>query len=668
MSTASIDWREGVPCSTEYNDIYYNDDGLAESRYVFLQQNQLPQRWVDHRADIFKIVETGFGTGLNFLACWQLWKTSLEASQKDNTTHTKRLQFISTELFPLGKSDIQSALAKFPELKEFSDALIAQYPMRLPGHHRIILANGSVVLDLLFGDAAESIASLELEKQIDCWFLDGFAPSQNPEMWNKQLWEEVAKASAPQATVATFTVAAVARHNLKEAGYTLKKVKGFGRKREMLTGVFNQMPPVEPPQLRPKKTPNNAKNIAVIGAGLAGCHTANALALKGHQVSVFDKNPSPALGASGNPQGILYTKLAIESASLNDYALACFAYATRFYLDSTETLEESSSKPLLTPCGVVQLMQGKKNLTILEKLAAIAHTEDLFICLSEKQLSELTGVPSNCPGILFPKAGYLTPPTVCADKLNHPNIQLACNHTVEDIEQEGEAWALRFTTNHTARFDAVIICNAEAATTFTQCEWLPIKPIRGQVTTLKCNALNTPLKQVLCHDGYIAPPYESANSQGQIETRITLGATFDMHNSSPVADAESDQKNLDSLNTAIPTLIKANSKVVDSRVGFRCTTPDYLPIIGAVPKRDELLKRFAPLRKNAKTKIEADIPYYEGLYLNIGHGSKGLMYTPLSAEIIAATISEEVPPLAKKLRRDIAPERFLLRDLIRNKI
>lgn len=214
-----------VPRSEQFDDVYFSvEDGLAETRHVFLDGNNLPDMWTDK--DEFVIVETGFGTGLNFLAAWHLFEKTAGPQQK--------LKFISYELYPLTRQQLKQYLTPWADcFKTILPVFISKYPDNLSGSYQIDF-NESVSLELHFGDVNEVLPALEAD--VDCWFLDGFKPSSNPEMWSEIVFENIGRLTKNGGTFATFTAAGFVRRGLQAEGFDVRKVKGFGRKREMLTG------------------------------------------------------------------------------------------------------------------------------------------------------------------------------------------------------------------------------------------------------------------------------------------------------------------------------------------------------------------------------------------------------------------------------------------------
>jgi len=214
----SITWRDGdVPVSLRFDDPFYSlENGLDETRHVFLQGNGLPARFVPG----FHIAELGFGTGLNLVAAWQAWRQAGVEGP---------LCFTSFEAFPLTGAEARRALAAFPEAAPLADAIATA----LDGDGRIETPN--LEFHLIRGDARETLPPWQ--GKADAWFLDGFAPARNPELWEPALLQAVADHTAPGGTCATYTAAGAVRRGLNDAGFHITRVQGFGRKRHMTVGA-----------------------------------------------------------------------------------------------------------------------------------------------------------------------------------------------------------------------------------------------------------------------------------------------------------------------------------------------------------------------------------------------------------------------------------------------
>ncbi|HEY9050378.1 MAG TPA: tRNA (5-methylaminomethyl-2-thiouridine)(34)-methyltransferase MnmD, partial [Gammaproteobacteria bacterium] len=283
-----------------FNDVYFSrDGGVAETEYVFLQHNHLPQRWENRHQ--FVIAETGFGSGLNFVTTVYHWLNS----SKDNS----HLFYISVEKYPLLKSDLKKAQASWPQFAQYSEELIRYYPPAIPGFHRISLFNNRVTLLLLLGDV--EIMLQQLHANVDAWFLDGFSPARNPEMWTETVFSEIARLSKADATFSSYTAAGYVRRGLAAQGFDVSKVKGCGNKNEMLQGHIHQKPVNQSkhPWYEIPVSSFKSKRVAVIGAGIAGMTTAHALAKRGWQVDVLERNSGIASEGSGNPAGVLLPRI-----------------------------------------------------------------------------------------------------------------------------------------------------------------------------------------------------------------------------------------------------------------------------------------------------------------------------------------------------------------------
>lgn len=657
LQGADLDWSDdGTPRSPRFDDVYYSrENGLAESEHVFLQGNRLPARWQTRR-DSFCIVETGFGTGLNVLLTWQHWRALPGARP--------RLHLVSIEKFPPQREDLARALARWPVLQPLATELLAAWPGLLPGQHRRVFDGGALVLDLWWEDAADALADLAVRgPAVDAWYLDGFAPARNPDMWTDTLFSAMAAASRPGATFATFTAAGQVRRGLAGAGFRVEKVPGFGRKRESLRGDWpggaavcaaDNTPWEQPATAAP--TPSSA---LVLGAGLAGCSTARALAERGVQVTLLDAGDR-AGGASGNAQGILYTRLSRRHSTLVDFALQSFDFAAQRYaaMFATGALEQGLDGAL---CGSFHQSTDDEEMAVLgERLARLP---ELAAVLSPAQARDHIGVQPARAGYWFPRSGWLNPPAVCRAMSAHPGITLREGCGPLSLQPAGSGWAALAGTEPVAAADVAIICTGGDTTAFDGLDWLPVQAIRGQTSHIPATAETASLRAALCHEGYIAPARESQHC---------IGATFNLRDDDVSLRAADHRHNLDALAAAVPDwapwLAGLDSDGLPGRVGYRCASPDYLPLAGPVPDRDAFLQTFAALRQNARQTIPSRGNYVPGLYVNTAHGSRGLSSTPLVGELLASMICNEPLPVDRELQRALAPARFLVRDLGRKRL
>lgn len=693
LPLASLDWQDDNPESSAYGDIYFSSrDGLEESHYVFLEHNQLQQRFQaldSSRSGHFYIAETGFGTGLNFLATAELW-------QRFAPNHWQ-LHFFSVEKHPLTKADLQRALKRWPSLQSHVDELVDNYPELTPGLHRIKLPKSSIQLQLWFGEALDGFRqsldtlqpqlSCDFGAKVDAWFLDGFAPSKNPAMWSEPLFELITQLSKTGTTFATFTAAGDVRRGLQDKGFSIKKAPGFGKKREMLYGIYNSAPQANistDQNNAPKKTKSKGvrapwslppkikrpDKVIVIGGGLAGTSTARALAERGISVTLVERHPKLAQEASGNAQGMLYTKLSPQDGLLNQFTLSSFLYAQRHYKQLLQQGLLNEQQADL--CGLLQLACSEKEQSLLAQLSkAFAGQQSLVQFLNAEQASQCAGVSSQYPGYYLPQSGWIAPQALCESLIDHPLINVVVNTQALSLEYQSEHQHQNsiehWTVEHNAgqeTADVVIIANSHDANHITQTATIPLKVIRGQITAIAAQQFAQQPKTVICHQGYLTPA---------IDNTLRFGATFDNGNTDKTVRQQDHRRNLESLHRSLPALF---SQSVDNmmqsqpagRANLRCTTPDYMPAVGPVHQHSAFITDFAALAKDASLDIQQPGRYYQGLYINVGHGARGLTSTPICAELLAALICNEPRPLPRVMVEALNPARFLVRDIIRGKI
>ncbi|AIR91693.1 bifunctional tRNA (5-methylaminomethyl-2-thiouridine)(34)-methyltransferase MnmD/FAD-dependent 5-carboxymethylaminomethyl-2-thiouridine(34) oxidoreductase MnmC [Pseudomonas cremoricolorata] len=647
---AQLDWDEqGRPYSRHYDDVYFSrTEGTLETHYVFIEGNRLEQRFAALQGhESLLIGETGFGTGMNFYCAWQAFAA--------HAPSTARLHFISVEKHPLSHADLSRAVQLWPELAEFWQPLLAQYVAVHQGFQQFSFAEGRVTLTLMIGDAIEQLA--QLDAPVDAWFLDGFAPAKNPDMWNPALFAQLARLSGPGTTLGTFTTTGWVRRGLAEVGFKLHKVPGLGKKWEVARGHYQGEPaaPGAPWYARPASV-GQARQALVIGAGLAGSASANSLARRGWQVTVLERHAAVAQEASGNPQGVLYLKLSAHGTALSQMILAGFGY-TRRWLQQLQRGHDWDA------CGVLQLAFDAKEAERQNKLAA-AFDASLLRTLDQQQAQQQAGIALPCGGLFYPEGGWVHPPALCRAMLQHPGIDLLTHSDVLQLRRVDGQWQAWAGERLLASAPVVVLCNAAEVQRLLPEAVLPLKRIRGQITRLPATATSQTLGTVVCADGYLAPPRDGEH---------TLGASFDFHSQDLAPTVAEHQSNLELLQAISPDMAeRLNVAALDpvhlqGRAAFRCTTPDYLPLVGPLADSAAFDQAYASLRKDARHVPDTPCPWLDGLYINSGHGSRGLITAPLSGELIAAWASGEALPLPRAVAEACHPNRFLLRRLIRGK-
>ncbi|MCB1676791.1 MAG: FAD-dependent 5-carboxymethylaminomethyl-2-thiouridine(34) oxidoreductase MnmC, partial [Halioglobus sp.] len=455
------------------------------------------------------------------------------------------------------------------------------------------------------------------------------------------------------------------RRGLAEAGFTVRKVPGYGRKRESLTGVRTTVAhPVaaaapDTPWDLPDATVPRPAHVLVLGGGLAGCSAAAALARRGVAVTLLEQGALAGAG-SGNRQGILYTRLSHRHSALTDFALQSFWFARGCYsaLFERGQLVRGVDGEL---CGALQQTAPSGPRAALAD--ALHSVPELAQAVDAQRAGELLGIEMERGGYWYPGSGWLHPPAVCRALARTAGVT-ALEHTgALHLQYRKGQWCALAGDRTLASASCAIIATGVASATQASLDWLALQIIRGQTTHLPSDQRLSRLRAVLCHEGYIAPAREGEHC---------IGATFDPRDAENRLRASDHGKNLAALAAAVPAwrdaLHTLDPAPLGGQVGYRCASPDYLPLVGPVPDRPAFLRDYGALRKNARQRIPNRGHYMSGLYLDTAHGSRGLTSAPLAAELLASQICGEPPPLDRQLCRALAPARFLIRDLGRGRI
>ncbi|MDC9596607.1 bifunctional tRNA (5-methylaminomethyl-2-thiouridine)(34)-methyltransferase MnmD/FAD-dependent 5-carboxymethylaminomethyl-2-thiouridine(34) oxidoreductase MnmC [Xenorhabdus anantnagensis] len=670
INSATLSWNEqGTPISEQFDDVYFsNQDGLEETLYVFLKGNHFPQRFNTHSRPECVIAETGFGTGLNFLT---LWRTFSHFRQQHPEAVLKRLHYVSFEKYPLKPDDLKTAHQRWPELNEFSVQLCQQWPLPLAGCHRLILDNSAVTLDLWFGDVNDLLPKVNsnLIGKIDAWFLDGFAPSKNPQMWSEQLFAAMAKFCRPEGTFATFTSAGIVRRGLQEAGFNVTKLKGFGRKREMLTGTLSPLNGPTPLSNAPwfsRKAALHVDDIAIIGGGIASALTALALLRRGAKVTLYCQDDQPAQNASGNQQGAIYPLLNGNDDPLERFFTSAFTFARRQYdqlIDENVLFDHQW-------CGVSQLAYDEKSANKISKMLRTAWPKEIALGMNRNQLSHISGLDVNYEGIYYPQGGWLYPAqlTQAIIKLaEQRGMQIYFNHKVTQLIQSESGWQLQIEHKESLQcknHNVAIIANGHCLPQFEQTKKLPVTAVRGQVSHIPTTGSLRQLKSVLCYDGYMTP----VNPNNQYHC---IGASYQRKLLDTQYSSVEQQENRERLLKCFPDVDwpqQVDISEEKSRQGIRCVIRDHMPMVGNVPVLSELMDKYANLSRqvNANKAIE-ESPCYPNLFVLGALGSRGLCSAPLSAELLASQIFGEALPLDDETLAALHPNRFWVRKLLRGK-
>lgn len=676
ITPAHIDWQTDdtgnpVPFSGEFGDVYFSHaNGLAESRHVFIDSNQLPARLINLMPNqCFTIAELGFGTGLNLLAVWQLWQ-QLRATH--SALSTARLHFITTEKYPIAYQDLKQILAlwaaRAPELSPLIEPLLANYPPLIAGCHRLSFSEDNLTVDIWLGDAADSLAKLATEADtihqtpiscayrpyVDAWFLDGFAPSCNQSLWADSIFEQMQRLSHIGTTAATYSCAGVVKRGLQQHGFGIKKITGFGRKLEMLTATrlpddisLNPNAQASADNIMPKSLPKTLPTAIVIGAGVAGLLSAWSLANRGIEVTVLDKI-APLAGASGNPRALLAPKMTPIYHVDEHLHTMSYLYSSRLYHKLNDKAKSLNSAPILEPTGALDLLL-KANVSrthIAEYPAEMATT------LTHPQAQQMSGLHNQdlTENLYLPQSGLVNPQALKTVILAHPRI----NFRPLAISQIDEGDASVTVTGYTdaqdqsvltsLHADNVIICAAYESHTLDK-RIFDCRKIRGQLswfTPTQAQLACLP-KLPLRYSGYCAlftaqTGDAALNPVAELQAQFLLGASFVRNESATDIRNAEHQISRDKLINAIPELadiVQKQTHLWQARAGVRTQTPDYHPMVGqlAASKR---------------------------LWTLSAMGAKGYAFAPLCAEALADMLLGSFAPLSSAMLARLSPQRSRL--------
>ena len=642
MEYALIEWQDGYPYSPDFDDIYYSSAGSREeAEHVFLKNNNLPERFQDEGQ--FIIAEAGFGFGLNFVLTLQAWHHHAE---EDACLH-----YIGIEKYPVSPDDIRRLSKNWPDLTVYFDELLAVYPPPIVGHHARTLFNGRVYLHFIFMDVIDALKYDQFNA--DAWYLDGFSPQKNPDLWSEQVFSLVAQNSKPNATLSTYTSAGSVRRGLITAGFDVNKVKGHGNKREMITAVLKNKRPYQTksPWFEVPFHVTKNKSALVIGAGLAGLSVARSLLQRGWTVTIIDKYKDVAQEASGNPAGLVLPRLSIDNKTDSIFYTNAFLHAVS-YLDELQSL---SKEMFWFKGGVYSLMEHGKAEKIIKRNGFTNKFLSLLSCENSLQiLSKYSGDIA-----YLPEAGWVIPHKICKaiDQMIGQSIN-RLSAEVNDLVRGEDCWHAKDRHGDViGSADVAIIANGTDINALNVTSWLPVFPARGQMTKIPVSKESRKLKSAISFDGYVTPEHDGVHY---------TGATYDPDNSNKHLSSKDQCENLDRLNDCVPDVFLQSDKL-EGRVGFRASSEDWVPMIGAVPDRSAFIQQYKDLHHGRPTQQYENGKYLPGLYVSAAHGSRGMCSCFLSAEIIASMVEGSLLPVSKIVCDYINPARFIIRRLKRNR-
>lgn len=612
-----LEWKEdGTPVASAFDDIYFSrSDGLEETRAVFFQACGLPDRWKTRES--FCIGELGFGTGLNFLALVELWL----ASEK---TDTAWLDFMTVEKHPMRSADAAQALSRWPDLAPLAAELVANWPEQTAGLQRIIFPDWRVSLTVFIGDAGDWLSSTDFKA--DAWFLDGFAPSKNDAMWSDDVLNGLGAHAASGCLVGTYTVAGHVRRGLQAAGFEVSKQPGFGRKRERLEAIWpdNSSPERGEADIYLSRTgAPDFEKVVIIGAGIAGASLARSFAERGKSVTLIDGADGPASGASGNPYGLVMPRLDAADTPQARFLIQSYLYALKFYARfAPHTFHEVT---------VHQRPQSDAETLRFSKLL-----DDPPLNADWLEDGSETGLTA-----LFHKGAFLISPARLVEALTH-HSKITCKYgekvqSVSDLKAEyGEL---------------TLFIISSGADQLTVDLGLPLAGKQGQI-------------EYVCGMERVERP--AAEASGfyalRLDDELVFGATFEPIELSAKAQISDEARthNLTEAQKLSPGWIAhIDPAKLESRASTRVTTPDRMPIAGALFDEDVMENLLSPLRNGAR--VTGECPEVSSVFVMTGLGARGFTFAPLLADLIVSQTMGSPLPLARSEQEIVSPVRFLIR-------
>nr|WP_315242523.1 tRNA (5-methylaminomethyl-2-thiouridine)(34)-methyltransferase MnmD [uncultured Albidiferax sp.] len=524
MSEA-IEWLpDGTAFSPRFNDRYHSEGGgLAQAREVFFAGCGLPAAWSDQPQ--WRILETGFGLGLNFLVTWAGWRAD---PQRPHVLH-----FVSIEAWPASAEDLLRSLPTDPELQPLAVQLHAQWWGLTPGFHRLVFEDGQVVLTLCIGDAQAMLREMAFEA--DSVFLDGFSPQRNPDIWNLHTLKAVARRCRRGTRVATWTIARAVRDGLVQCGFAVQKTPGVPPKRDNLQGQFN---PAWEPRKAEATAPMLPSHCIVIGAGLAGAAVAASLARRGWKVTVLDAADAPAAGASGLPGGLLAPLVS----------------------------QDDNLASRLSRCGVRSTLQQSQALLEINQ---------------DWQPSGVQEKQTDGEPLWHAHAGWIKPARLVQAWLAHPRITWQGGTQVDKLQATLEGWQVLGAQGQVlAQAPLVVVAAGITSRAITGTE-LPLQAIRGQVSIGPRGNEVLPPYPANGHGSFL-PNLPTVQGPTWV-----MGASYERDNAVASITATDHQANWERLQVLLPEAATAlqgqfEDGTVQAWAGIRCAAPDRLPMVGQI--------------------------------------------------------------------------------------
>ncbi len=631
------------PVSERFNDGYASPEGAAEeSRAVFLDAVGGASLWKD-RPHI-SIAETGFGIGLNFLLTWDLFRRTADP--------TACLYFTSVEFYPLDRAELAEALNPHRGTSfdaELVDALLANYPPRHGGMHRIVLDGGRVHLTLIYAEIGDALS--QMTGMIDAWYLDGFAPARNPEMWRDAVFDQVRRLSKPDTKAATYSSARIVRDGLERVRFKVQKRPGFGSKRDRLVAQMQASPTStdtgsrDPnPWFMPKLGSTPPAEVAIIGGGIAGQCCSALFRARGIRVQHFDRAGNEG-GLHGNPAAVIAPRLHLAASDPGQWQASSFLHAIRFY----DALSDTGHRVWLDPRGLTRLPantgEANQQTAIVE---ALNWPDDLLALASDRDNQ----------GHYFPRSGTVDPESI--RQALAPDIQAA---DIARIDRDDSGWRIENSHGNCIwQGETIILATGAWTGRFLNMPSLGLRPSRGQVSFLK--------------EGYTLPD-QTLSGSAYLTTRLESHENIRIAGSSFEAWRDLNDPRWTEWDPGIENEYRQNLENMTGHEippaktgwsGLRATMSDRLPLVGPVPDEDACVAAYRDLRHGRHWVDYPPLPERGGLFTICGMGARGYQFAPLAAQLLVDQVCGPVLPVARNLHDAVHPARNLIRMLKRGEL
>ncbi len=628
IENAEIEFQGEDVFSLKYSDRYFSTDGALEEKFkIFIQGNDLEKR-IETVENNLVVAELGLGCALNLFLTWKTWKEA--------PTSGKILNYIAYEKNPLTKNDLSRFWSNKHEFSYYLDKYLKTLNQTISGAHTFWLEDNFRVT-LFLGDVNDYLPMLDA--RVDIWYLDGFSPSLNENLWNERIFREIGLKCNMDCTLTTYSSSSRIRKLLEDNNFKVEKLPGFARKKEFSKAVKISA------EKTGEKNRGRKKKVVVIGAGLAGCAVSSSLAKRGYEVELIEKANDISQKASGNLAGILMPHISVKPDIMSRFFIAGFVYVMNQLNMNYENEDFFSTD------GVLRLTSSDRLANLWKELAASKINKNFVQAVGEDVVAKLSGINLKSEALFFPEGGWLSPKTF-AQKILEPYSSLITKIFYQEaitLQQEADSWLVLGADGRViSEAEILILANAYEAKKFSQTSWLPLEPVRGQGFTFVANQATSELKIPICYDGYVIPEFNS---------RHFVGATYNHQDAREEVDPLHTDDIYSRLYKWCPEFPAIDKSTIESRVSFRTMTIDRLPLVGSMPVIEDLKQ----LETNFNSGISQNFTKFKNFFVTTGYGSRGLIASGLSAEIIASEINSEPLPMEKDLSQALLPERFFSR-------